>query len=154
MDTIDERIAALAQECAAELGLQICSLKWRQDGSEKVLECTLDRPGGIDLEEISRFTDLFSPKLDLIGGLDFSYTLDCSSPGAERIVDPAELWSAPDRFIDAYMELIATDGRKYLGTVTAIDETGLTVAYHEKGRPKKALLKSEDVLKAQLRVKI
>jgi ribosome maturation factor RimP len=48
------------------------------------LRITVDRPGGVDLDEISRLTRRVSAELDDHDAVPGRYTLEVSSPGLER----------------------------------------------------------------------
>lgn len=155
MNNIDDKISEIARRCAEKLGFRLVELTWQNMDGAKTLQVSVDKKGGITMDDISRFTDLFSPELDEVAELSFPYVLDCSSPGAERFVNGAEIFGYPDFYTGQYMEITDTTGQKYLGTVLKVDETdGLTIVYFIKGRQKTVTVKPEDVLKAQLRVKI
>jgi len=49
------------------------------------LRVTLDRPGGIDVEAITRATRAISAALDEADVVPNAYTLEVSSPGIERL---------------------------------------------------------------------
>src|SRR5947208_2447471 len=49
-----------------------------------VLQISIDRPGGIDLEADSQAATVISAALDAADPIDGRYTLEVSSPGLER----------------------------------------------------------------------
>lgn len=155
MENIDMKIVTLAGKCAEELGYKLVSCTWQMSEGQKVLEVLIDKKEGISLIDISRFNDLLSPQLDEIKELNFPYVLDCASPGAERFVAPQEVFDNPEQYVGEYMEVTTVTGEKYLGTVDEIDLlNGIKIRYFIKGRKKITIVKFEEVLKTQLRVKI
>jgi ribosome maturation factor RimP len=118
-----------------------------EDG--KVLHIEVDKKGGVSLNEIEQFTDLINPEIDAIEGLNFSYSLDCSSPGAERFIEQDEL---PEH-LNEYMEVSLAD-KKILGTLIEDNPEQITLKSFIKGRPKKDVVLKSDIKKIQLRIKI
>lgn len=85
-----ETSSALASLLARQ-GLELCHIDWRQGRSRGVLTLTVDREGGVsldDCEETSRTVDAF---LETIEELSSPYVLEVASPGLDRT-----LWTLED----------------------------------------------------------
>jgi ribosome maturation factor RimP len=85
-----ETSSALASLLARQ-GLELCHIDWRQGRSRGVLALTIDREGGVsldDCEEASRMADAF---LDTVDELPSPYVLEVASPGLDRT-----LWTLED----------------------------------------------------------
>jgi ribosome maturation factor RimP len=66
-------------------GLELWDLVYRREAGRRLLRVTVFRPGGVDLETISRTSERLSRRLDLEGfSDDRAYDLEVSSPGLER----------------------------------------------------------------------
>lgn len=75
----------LLQPAVERLGLELLELAWQGAPGRGVLRLTVDRPGGVTVEECGRASEVASLLLDrhpeLFPG---PYALEVSSPGAER----------------------------------------------------------------------
>ena len=66
-------------------GLELWDLNYRTESGRRLLRVTVFRPGGVDLETISRTSERLSRRLDLEGfSDDRAYDLEVTSPGLER----------------------------------------------------------------------
>ena len=145
---ISENIKNQAKLCAEKFNLQLISICFKTQGKDKILEVILDKKGGISLKDITLFTEEFNLFLDKCDELNFTYQLDCSSPGAERFIVKEEL---PNHLND-YME-ITFNNKKVTGTLRELNENNLILKHFIKGRPKKEDIKLDDIKKIQLKIK-
>jgi ribosome maturation factor RimP len=80
-----EAVGELLEPVIRQLGLQLLDVSWHPGKGRAVLRLTVDRPGGITVNECSQLSETASALLDrreeLLPG---SYALEVSSPGAER----------------------------------------------------------------------
>jgi len=79
------RIAGLAERVAAGTSIEIVEVQFRGGGKARLLRVYIDKPGGVthgDCEMISERLSRLLDDEDVIPG--DSYTLEVSSPGAER----------------------------------------------------------------------
>ena len=66
-------------------GLELWEVTFRREAGRRILRVMVFRPGGVDLETISRTSERLSRRLDLEGfSEDRAYELEVSSPGVER----------------------------------------------------------------------
>lgn len=144
-----ERVNKLATEVASKQNLKVHKVFFASEEEGKVLHIELDKKGGVSLIDIVNFTEIINPLLDEEKELDFEYSLDCSSCGAERFVELEELKDLKDE----YMEVTTSKG-KFLGTLIDVNDEEIVIKYFIKGRPKKETIKIMDITKAQLRVKL
>jgi ribosome maturation factor RimP len=79
MASID-RLKPLVAPIIADLGLDLYDLEY----AGGVVRVTIDKPGGVDLEDISLATRLISREFDHSDPISGRYTLEVSSPGLER----------------------------------------------------------------------
>ncbi|MCI2069213.1 MAG: hypothetical protein LKJ88_06550 [Bacilli bacterium] len=147
MENINE-IKKAAEAEAEKLGLKIHDAYFTSDKDGKTLHLEVDKKGGVTLKDVNDFTDLINPVLDQMEGLDSPYTLDCSSPGAERFISIDEL----NDHLGEYMEISLKD-KKILGNLIDQDETTITMKHFIKGRPKNDTVLKADIQKVQLRIK-
>ncbi|MGC1184378.1 MAG: ribosome maturation factor RimP [Candidatus Dormiibacterota bacterium] len=86
-----ELVRGLIAPVVEQLGLQLVDVSWHPGKGRAVLRVTVDRPGGITIDECGQASEAVSALLDyreeLLPG---PYALEVSSPGAERDLDPEQ----------------------------------------------------------------
>jgi ribosome maturation factor RimP len=82
--SLEKRIAELAEQVAASMGLEVVLVEVKGDGNHSILRAYIDQPSGITLDDCERFSKRFSVSLDVEDWIPFSYTLEVSSPGVNR----------------------------------------------------------------------
>jgi ribosome maturation factor RimP len=75
-----ERIRPLVTPIISDLRLDLYDLEYNSG----VVRVTIDKPGGVDLEDIALATRLISREFDHSDPITGRYTLEVSSPGLER----------------------------------------------------------------------
>lgn len=74
----------LAEPVAEELGYVIWDTEYVKEGGRYILRYTIDKDGGVDLNDCEKFHHAIDPLLDEADPIEESYTLEVSSPGIER----------------------------------------------------------------------
>ncbi|MGH9119805.1 MAG: ribosome maturation factor RimP [Acidimicrobiales bacterium] len=121
--SVIERVRAIVEPLLSDRDLELFDVE--QSGS--VLRITVDRPGGVGLDDLGETTRSISRALDEHDPLPGRYTLEVSSPGVERPL------RTPTHFARAVGEKVAVrthpgvDPRRIGGVLTAADDGGITV---------------------------
>ncbi len=93
-----------------------------------VLKITLDRPGGIDVGTIGRFTRDVSRLLDETDPISSAFTLEVSSPGLERPLRTAAHYA---RSVGELVSIKTRSGlegeRRFKATIISSDPDGIEV---------------------------
>ncbi len=79
-DTVREAI----EPTVAELGYSIWDITYGKVGADYHLEITIDKEGGINIEDCERVHRAIDPILDEVDPIEGFYYLEVSSPGIER----------------------------------------------------------------------
>ncbi|HVB53984.1 MAG TPA: ribosome maturation factor RimP [Candidatus Acidoferrales bacterium] len=80
-----ELVRGLLEPVTNQLCLQLVDVSWHPGKGRAVLRVTVDRPGGITIDECGQASEALSALLDLREELlPGPYALEVSSPGAER----------------------------------------------------------------------
>lgn len=89
----------LAQPVVGQLGLQLIDVNWHPRRGGSTLRVTVDRPGGVTIDDCGEASAAISALLDRCEQLlPDNYALEVSSPGAERrICSEAEYAAALGR---------------------------------------------------------
>jgi ribosome maturation factor RimP len=82
--SLETRIAQLAEQIAAAMGMEIVLLEIKGEGSHSIVRAFIDKPGGITLGDCEQFSKRFSVSLDVEDWIPFRYVLEVSSPGLNR----------------------------------------------------------------------
>lgn len=67
-----------------ELGYELVDVEFLKEGSSYFLRVYLDKPGGINLDDCQKMSQLLSDKLDEKDPINVPYYLEVSSPGLDR----------------------------------------------------------------------
>jgi ribosome maturation factor RimP len=120
-----ERVRAIVAPLVAERDLDLYDLEHRS-GQVTVL---VDRTGGVDLEVLSELTRAVSRALDEHDPIPGKYTLEVSSPGLERPLRRPEHYRGARGEVITVKTVPSVEGdRRVRGTLTEVDDTGITVA--------------------------
>jgi len=79
-----EEVRQLAQTLATEEGYEIVDVEQAVVGRHRTLRVLLDREGGVNISDCSRFSRRLSDCLDMNQTIPGSYHLEVSSPGLDR----------------------------------------------------------------------
>ncbi len=144
MDQITlEKVKECLQKAADELSLELIKVKFDPSGEMgPTLQVLVDKDYQISMKEIEEYTDLVSPRLDEIEGLEENYMLDISSGGSEREIPPSDLPKLVSHYLDVK---IKKSGETVTAKLEACDEEKMNLLYFIKGRKKKLELKYEEV---------
>ena len=83
MNTLKDKVSALAHQIADEHGVEIFDIEIYGRG-KAVLKVTIDKEGGVTVDDCARFSRSLGALLDVEDPLPRSYTLEVSSPGLDR----------------------------------------------------------------------
>lgn len=119
---LQRRIRRIAEPVAERLGLEVVAVELYGGRGASVLRISLDKPGGVGIDECARFSRALSPVLDVEDPIRVAYTLEVSSPGMERPLQRARDF-ARFRGCSVRVRLAGMDGRRWLkGTIGGVAE--------------------------------
>ncbi len=124
-DTVREAI----EPTVAELGYEIWDVTYSKIGADYHLEITIDKDGGIDIEDCEKVHRAVDPILDELDPIEDFYYLEVSSPGVERELRTEEhIRRCIGERVEAKL-FTPKDGRKsYRGTLSDFDGEAVTIA--------------------------
>ncbi|HEV3187510.1 MAG TPA: ribosome maturation factor RimP [Acidimicrobiales bacterium] len=112
------------------LGLELYDVEF----SGGTLNVVVNRPGGVDLEALTKANRTISEWLDANDPIAGRFTLDVSSPGLERrLRTPAHFTSAIGELVTLRELRKGEATRRLEGTLTAVDTSTLTMDDNELG---------------------
>lgn len=126
--SVPDRVRTIIEPIVAGLDLELFDLE--QVGP--VLRVTLDKPGGVDVADLTDTTRALSRAFDELDPIAGQYTLEVSSPGLERQLRTPRHWQwAANRVVNIKTVSDFPGGRRFTGVVTASDDTTVTIALDE-----------------------
>jgi len=81
---ISERVSRAADSIVAALGLELVAVRYAGRAGGGTLKVTIDKPGGVTLEDCTRVSRALGHALDVEDLIEHRYTLEVSSPGLDR----------------------------------------------------------------------
>lgn len=121
-----KRIEEALRPAVAEAGLVLEDVTVGKAGGRAVVRCTVDLPdgpGGVDSDRLSEVSRAISAVLDDVELVAGAYTLEVSTPGAERALsEPRHFRRAEGRLVE-----IGVDGGTEVGRVLAATDSHVTL---------------------------
>ena len=121
---VEDLFAAL-QPAVTAAGLELVDVEMKTG----VLQVTVDREGGVDLEALTDANRAVSTLLDDLDPIPGRYSLEVSSPGIERpLRTPAHFAKAIGATVTVKTRPQVPGERRLRGTLLASDDDGFTLA--------------------------
>ena len=127
---IAEKVRALAEPLADELGIWVWDVEYVKEGADKYLRITIDTEDGVNIEDCEKFHRAIDPLLDEADPIAEAYHLEVSSPGIERELKCIEHVEACEGWDVEVKLYAAVDGAKrYLGVLVGMndDDSAVTI---------------------------
>lgn len=154
MNTVSpEQLTELVQPSLRHLGLELVDLQWRP-GRSSVLRLVIDSPHGVTLDDCERVSNAVGAVLDAYDPIAGRYTMEVSSPGAERPLRTEEEWRAA---VGRRINVRLTSGDAELvieGKLLAVSDATIEVEGRERNRRPLHSLQRSDVIAARIVVDI
>jgi len=122
-----ERLIALIEPLLVSLGYELVELEYVAGRAQAVVRIFIDRPeAAVGIDDCERVSHEVSALLDVEDPIPMAYTLEVSSPGADRVLRKRTHF---DRFVGSrvFVELkVPRDGRKrYTGMLRGVQDEGI-----------------------------
>ena len=122
------RLRELIADQVQRQGVELYDLEYVQERKTHILRVVIDKPEGIDIEDCVAVSNLLDPRLDEWDPFPAEYSLEVTSPGAERkLRNPGEINRAIGQWIH-----VETASAKYEGELLAFDGAVLTLKIRTK----------------------
>lgn len=89
-----QKVTALAQPIAEELGLDLWDVRFVKEGALYYLRIFIDKDGGVSVDDCERMSRAIDEPLDRLDPIEQSYILEVCSPGIERELTRPEHFEA------------------------------------------------------------
>ena len=134
---IAEKVAELVRGTVEECGCTLWDVELVKEGSDMSLVISIDKEGGISLEDCEMVNDAVEPIIDEADPIEEGYYLEISSAGLERELSKPEhirayLGKSVSVKLYAPLEQVAESGEKVKGTKKQFE--GLLADFDEENK--------------------
>lgn len=120
-----ELIKRLAARALEDSEIELIDAALRGSGRNRVVSVTVDKPGGVSIDDCAEASHLVSAVLDAEDPIPGSYRLDVASPGAERPLHTPEEFA---RVVGRDVEIVRHgDAGTVTGTLDAASASTIVV---------------------------
>lgn len=125
---VERRVAQVAEPITTRLGLRLMSVRYHGTRTTGTLRLTIDKPGGVTLEDCTRVSRAVGHALDVDAPMDHRYTLEVSSPGLDRPLEGRnDFEQAVGRLVRLKTAPSWEGPRVVLGRLTGLEPGGVAV---------------------------
>lgn len=125
----EDRICALAEPLATELGLDIVRVRV-MGGKRPLLQIMIEKTGGAptDVEDCASFSRQFSPILEVDDPISEAYRLEVSTPGIDRpLTRPGDFGRWVGHLVKVELTMPLDGRRRFQGIIRREDENGAAI---------------------------
>lgn len=133
-DEVAARVARIAEPIVAALGLVVADVRYGGTRAGGTLRVTIDKPGGVTLEDCTRVSRSLGHALDVEEAIDHRYTLEVSSPGLDRpLHGPGDYERAIGRLVRIKTRPPWDGPRVVVGRLAGVESAAVRVAVEHEG---------------------
>lgn len=82
--SVETTVMAMADELALEMDMYVVDVECKKEDGNRILCIYVDKTDGVGIEDCEKFSRAIEPVLDEKDPIKEAYTLEVSSPGADR----------------------------------------------------------------------
>jgi ribosome maturation factor RimP len=152
-ENVVSRVTGFVEPLVASIGMELVDVEYRREGRAMVLRLSVDREGGVSLDDCAQVSRELSAILDVEDFIEGYYTLEVSSPGLNR---PLKKTADYDRYRGRLVrvktfELLPDDAgnprKTFLGELLGLDGMNVRIKLKE---GQTAVIPLDKVAKANL----
>jgi len=133
MNAVEEKIRKLADDLALDFGFELEDVELLGRGRRLLLRVTIDRPGGVTLDDCEAFSRDLSAALDAEDPVAGPYTLEVSSPGLDR---PLKKPRHYEKSLGKLVRIITREKVEgqgfFLGRLVGVHEKGVSISVKDR----------------------
>ncbi len=127
---IAAKVRNAVENVITDAGYKLWDVAYYKEGPEMILEISIDKAGGISINDCSAVTRLVEPIIDELDPIEEAYCLQVASAGLVRPLDKDEhIRFACDNRLNVTVGLyVAVDGSKeFSGVIESFDDDSITL---------------------------
>lgn len=146
------KVRSLIEKPLSMKGYDVAEIKLSRDRNGLILSIVVDRNDPISLDDIVEVSNLINPILDENDPIDGPYTLDISSTGAEKSINPSRIHEYVGKYVNIHLSH-PLGGKNILeGTLLDCDDESLFIQIKEKAKKVSVKVERKYVDKARLAI--
>jgi len=123
-----DELQKLLEPSVERLGYELTDLVVRLSGKGGLLQLTIDKPDGIDLDDCEKVSHAVSALLDVEDPVPGEYNLEVSSPGLDRKLTKVEHFQRFEgETLKVTMRFPLDGRRRFRGTLVSSDDENIVV---------------------------
>lgn len=137
-------------------GCELYDLEWDTSMNPPVLRVVIDRADGpVDLDLCAACSEAVSEKLDETDEIKGEYMLEVCSPGAEKeLRNPQQIAAQVGKYVTVLTREAVGGQNEVTGKLESAGDDEIVVSYFIKGRPKKAVIRTDNIALIRSAVKL
>lgn len=143
---VEKLALELSEAAAREQGVYVVDVSYRKENGNNVLCFYIDKDGGVGIDECEAFSRAVETVLDENDPIEQNYSLDVSSPGADRkLVKEREFLYYIGREVDVKLYAAENGLKEFTGILKGFGDNTAEVEYN--GEIKKIPVKNAVYIK-------
>jgi ribosome maturation factor RimP len=123
-----DELQKLLEPTVERLGCELTDLVVRLSGKGGLLQLTIDKPDGIDIDDCEKVSNAVSALLDVEDPVPGEYNLEVSSPGLDRKLTKVEHFQRFEgETLKVTMRFPMDGRRRFRGTLVSSDDENIVV---------------------------
>jgi ribosome maturation factor RimP len=153
---VGDKIRGLAVETAGELGVELVDVGLFKRGRRHLLRITIDREGGITLDDCEAISRRLEALLDVEDPIPGPYVLEVTSPGLDRpLKSPRDFQRQKGRLLRIVTKEKIGNQSFFVGRLKKADDEGITIVLSgKKGAAEEIEIAYRMISKANLEIEI
>ena len=145
-----EQILQILEPIASNMGLDLEDVEIKSAGKHSIVQVSIDKDGGINLDEVAQISNQISEALDAKDVLgEKPYTLEVGSPGIDRALTLPRHWT---KNLTRIVKVVLNDETEVSGRLTEFDENRAILIENIKGRMKTHEVSFADIKRANVEI--
>ena len=127
-ETVEKKTEAVLAPILESTGTELVDLEYVKEGSDWFLRVTLDKQGGLRIDDCETVSRALSDALDAQDFIDDAYMLEVSSPGLLRpLKKPKDFERNMGKEVESHLFKPRDNSKEWVGTLTAYDGESVTI---------------------------
>ncbi|TAL27341.1 MAG: ribosome maturation factor RimP [Nitrospirae bacterium] len=148
---VEQKAVKLARQIAGEQAVEVIGVNLFGRGNRMLLRVTLDKEGGVTLEDCERFSRSLGLLLETEDLMPGSYNLEVSSPGLDRpLTAPVDFERNTGKLVRVTTRDKIDNQNFFIGRISAVSASFLRLSVDKK----ELEIPFESILKARLEIEI
>lgn len=134
-EAVEKKTEAVLAPILEKTGTELVDLEYVKEGGDWILRVTLDREGGLRIDDCEAVSRALSDALDAQDYIDDAYMLEVSSPGLLRpLKKPKDFDRNRGKEVEIHLYKPREGSKDWVGTLTAYDGESVTIRDGEEER--------------------